>query len=56
MATLHPARLIGAPAGNLQPGDAADLVVFDLFQPAGNAAPRFTVREVIAGGQMLSHK
>ena len=56
MATLHPARLIGAPAGNLQPGDPADLVVFDLFQPAGNAAPRFTVREVIAGGQMLSHK
>jgi len=45
MAVHHPAQLLGIEPGDLQPGDPADLVLFDLDD-------RFNVRATIVGGRM----
>jgi len=45
MAVDHPARLLGIEPGNLQGGDPADLVLFDLGE-------RFDVRATVVAGEM----
>jgi cytosine/adenosine deaminase-related metal-dependent hydrolase len=55
MASDHPARLLGLEPGRLEPGAAADLVVFDLTPaPEEPAAPRMAVRTVLCGGQAVT--
>ncbi|HUT13860.1 MAG TPA: amidohydrolase family protein [Thermoguttaceae bacterium] len=46
MAVDHPARLLGIEPGNLQPGDPADLVLFDL-------GDRFDVRATVVAGETV---
>jgi len=52
MASRRPARLIGAACGGLDPGDLADLVLFDL--PSDDAPPprAIAVRALIRGGRV----
>ena len=50
MASGQPNQVLGDPAGTLRPGDAADLVLFDL---ATGAAPRLDVRATIVGGKLV---
>jgi len=49
MAVDHPARLLGIHPGGLQPGDPADLVLFDLDA-------QFKVRATLIGGQVVFGK
>lgn len=50
----HPARLLGIDPGGLEPGDPADLVLFDLDGLAGgDAAPTFEVRATLVGGEVV---
>ena len=54
MAVQHPAELLGLEAGGLEPGDAADLVQFDLAEPVELGGPRqFQVRSTILDGQVV---
>jgi N-acetylglucosamine-6-phosphate deacetylase len=48
MASIRPARLIGARHGGLRPGDRADLVLFELDE-----RHRLHVSATIAGGQLI---
>lgn len=53
MATANPARLLSMPPGGIQPGDPADLVLFDLIEPDDETAlPEFTVRCTVSGGKV----
>jgi len=53
MAAAHPAQLLGIDAGGLSPGDPADLVLFDLVEPADSrSAGRFEVRATLVGGEL----
>ena len=55
MATDHPARLLGLECGNLEPGDPADLVQFDLAEPSGEGGPpHFEVCATVANGKLVS--
>ena len=47
--TDRPARLLGVEPGGLQPGDPADLVLFDL-------EPEFKVRGTIVAGELVFGK
>ncbi len=54
MATDNPARLLGLHPGGLQPGDPADLVLFDLLAGAGPDQPgQFVIRTVLIAGQSI---
>jgi N-acetylglucosamine-6-phosphate deacetylase len=54
MATIYPAALLGLESFGLQPGDHADLVLFDMRPSAGgNAAECFTPRTVIVDGKVV---
>ncbi len=50
MASAHPNLLLGRPAGTLRPGDAADLVLFDLVE---RPAPRLEIRATIVAGELV---
>ncbi len=50
MASATPARLLGRRCGGLQPGDPADLVLFDLCQDP----PQLLVHATIAGGELVA--
>jgi len=53
MAVYNPARLLGLDPGGLSPGDAADLVLFDLAEVSHEGRPpRFEVRSTIIGGEV----
>ncbi|HEV3002926.1 MAG TPA: amidohydrolase family protein [Pirellulales bacterium] len=52
MASTHPARLLGRKVGSLRPGDAADLVLFDLTL-APDGGTRLDVRATIAAGEIV---
>lgn len=53
MAVHNPARLLGLDPGGLSPGDAADLVLFDLVELSHEGRPpRFEVRSTIIGGEV----
>jgi N-acetylglucosamine-6-phosphate deacetylase len=49
MATTQPARLLGLNAGSLRPGDAADLVLFELV----GEPPELIVRATISAGEVV---
>ncbi len=54
MAVHHPAELLGLQPGGLQPGDAADLVQFDLAEPSEQGSPsRFEVRATVSDGEVV---
>ncbi len=54
MATANPSRLLSIPTGGLQPGDPADLVLFDVTEPDDETAlPQFTVRCTVSGGEVV---
>jgi N-acetylglucosamine-6-phosphate deacetylase len=54
MATKHPAQLLGIRRHGLRPGDAADLVLFELRESQFDPAAReLTVRATIADGQLV---
>lgn len=54
MATLRPAQLIGLETNHLQPGDAADLVLFDMPDAASPAVPtRLKIRATVSGGEVV---
>ena len=53
MATSTPARLLGQPANRLQPGDAADLTLFDLDPGADDRPARLDVRATVAAGEIV---
>jgi cytosine/adenosine deaminase-related metal-dependent hydrolase len=54
MAVHQPALLLGIDPGGLEPGDAADLVLFDLAQPASQGAPpKFEVRATLVAGEVV---
>lgn len=50
MATAHPNLLLGQPAGTLRPGDAANLVLFDLPDAE---VPRLDVRATLVAGELV---
>ena len=50
MATTHPAQLLGQAPGSLRPGDAADLVLFEL---SDEAVPRMNVKATLLGGEVV---
>ena len=50
MATTHPAQLLGQAPGSLRPGDAADLVLFEL---SADAVPRMSVKATLLGGEVV---
>ncbi len=53
MAVHHPAALLGLEPGGFEPGDAADLVQFDLVAPrAGEDVAEFRVRSTVVEGQV----
>jgi len=52
MASTYPARLLGRAPVSPRPGDAADLVVFDLVTAADGGA-ELIVRATIAGGDLV---
>lgn len=55
LATANPARLLGLPAPRLEPGCAADLVLFDVPEPPGPDGPApFVVRATIQGGELAA--
>jgi N-acetylglucosamine-6-phosphate deacetylase len=53
MASHQPAALIGLPAGDLQVGDAADLVLFDLLAEARGQTTQLHVRATVAAGEVV---
>lgn len=54
MAVHHPAELLGIEPGGLRRGDPADLVVFELVEPADEGGPsRFEVRATLLGGEVV---
>ena len=54
MATAHPSHLLGHPPTALRPGDAADLVLFDLAAAAdAPSQPQMAVRATIAAGELV---
>lgn len=54
MATANPARLLSMPPGGLQPGDPADLVLFDIIEPHDETTlPQFAVRCTVSGGEVV---
>ena len=53
MASTWPAELIGYQPGGLTPGDAADLVLFDLENQPGNQPQKFVVRQTLCGGTVV---
>ncbi len=54
MAVDHPARLLGLDPGGLEPGSPADLVQFDVAQPADGSSPgRLEVRCTVLDGQTV---
>lgn len=54
MATIHPARLLAMPSSGLQPGDPADLVLFDIIESDDEGAlPEFAVRSTVSGGEVV---
>jgi N-acetylglucosamine-6-phosphate deacetylase len=56
LASVQPARLIGAPASQFQPGDAADLVLFDLPGADRGALGELSVRATIKRGEVVYGK
>jgi len=52
MATHHPARLLGLVSNRMQPGDAADLVAFDLEAGSDGRVQALHVRQTIAAGRL----
>jgi N-acetylglucosamine-6-phosphate deacetylase len=52
MATHHPARLLGLVSNRMQPGDAADLVAFDLEAGSDARVQALHVRQTIAAGRL----
>ena len=52
MAVVHPARLLGITPGGLEPGDAADLVLFELMASPEGGPCRFHVRATLAAGEV----
>jgi len=52
MASRRPASLVGRRAGGLQPGDPADLVLFDLAD-SSDVAQRFQVRATVHQGNLV---
>lgn len=54
MASKHPAQLLGLPRHGLRPGDAADLVLFELRESQLDPAAReLAVRATIADGKVV---
>ncbi len=54
MAVHNPARLLGIEPGGLEPGDPADLVLFDLIESAACDAPAsLEVRATLSGGEVV---
>ncbi|HUY89589.1 MAG TPA: amidohydrolase family protein [Pirellulales bacterium] len=51
MAVTHPARLLGQTPGSLRPGDAADLVLFEMSPDV--PAPQLTVTAVLSAGEVV---
>ena len=55
MAVHHPAELLGLEPGGLEPGDPADLILFDLVEPSdGNCWPRLNVCSTLIDGETVS--
>ena len=53
LASHQPAALLGRPVSDLRPGDAADLVLFDVSRSDGTGQPdAFCVRATVAGGEL----
>jgi len=53
MATHNPAQLLGVPAGNLDPGDAADLVQFEIIESGNENPDSFELRSTVLGGEVV---
>ncbi len=53
MASNRPRQMLGRPTIGLEPGDAADLVLFDLDEDAGSAVCRFVVRATVSHGNSV---
>lgn len=54
MAVHHPARLLGLEPGGLEPGDSAELVLFDLVEPSdAGEPPALEVRATVSRGQVV---
>ena len=54
MAVDHPAKLLEVEPGGLEPGDPADLVQFDLVEPAnGDKRTRLEVRATVSQGEIV---
>ena len=54
MAVDHPARLLGIEPGGLEPGNVADLALFDLVEASDKGgAPRFQVHTTLASGEVV---
>jgi N-acetylglucosamine-6-phosphate deacetylase len=58
MASAHPSQLLGRTPGTLRPGDAADLVLFDLFPPNADegslaSGERLAVRATLVAGEIV---
>jgi N-acetylglucosamine-6-phosphate deacetylase len=52
MASQHPARLLGRKPVELQPGDAADVTLFDLADGPEGSASRLVIRATVTGGRL----
>ncbi len=53
MAVHHPAAVLAVEPGGLEPGDPAELILFDLAEPADAQGPStFQLRATVAGGQV----
>lgn len=54
MASTQPAQMIGLPAADINLGDAADLVVFDLPEPSLEmAVSDLIIRQTVLGGEVV---
>lgn len=53
MATRNPLLLLDRPPGGLRPGDAANLVIFDLATDPAGRPEQFRVRTTIADGEFV---
>jgi len=55
MAVHHPARVMGVVPGGFEPGDRADLIVFELSEPSERPGPaRLEVRAALVGGEVVA--